>query len=438
MREPKVSVGIMFEPRIDFLFTGSYLSGGRTYSGLQRVTEKDGKVEWNGNLYDELLFEPADEMRNSFELRGVTIGINFHWERKENQSFRGSVMFIVENSKVTAINILGVEEYLTSVISSEMSATASLELLKAHAVISRSWLLAQIDKNEEITASRSEYSTMKESEDELIRWYDREDHTRFDICADDHCQRYQGITRASTAIVRAAIEQTRGELLMYNRRICDARYSKSCGGVFEEFHNCWEEKDMPYLVKQRDSKTETAIPDLTIEENAREWILSSPESFCNTTDKKVLSQVLNNYDQETVHFYRWEVKYSASQLSDLIRRRSGTDYGDILDLIPVERGTSGRLVKLKIVGSKKSRTIGKELEIRRTLSESHLYSSAFVVEKSGGSPDKPEEFILKGAGWGHGVGLCQIGAAVMGEKGFKYNEILTHYFPGASVEKRYQ
>ena len=438
MREPKVSVGIMFEPRIDFLFTGSYLSGGRTYSGLQRVTEKDGKVEWNGNLYDELLFEPADEMRNSFELRGVTIGINFHWERKENQSFRGSVMFIVENSKVTAINILGVEEYLTSVISSEMSATASLELLKAHAVISRSWLLAQIDKNEEITASGSEYSTMKESEDELIRWYDREDHTRFDICADDHCQRYQGITRASTAIVRAAIEQTRGELLMYNRRICDARYSKSCGGVFEEFHNCWEEKDMPYLVKQRDSKTETAIPDLAIEENAREWILSSPESFCNTTDKKVLSQVLNNYDQETVHFYRWEVKYSASQLSDLIRRRSGTDYGDILDLIPVERGTSGRLVKLKIVGSKKSRTIGKELEIRRTLSESHLYSSAFVVEKSGGSPDKPEEFILKGAGWGHGVGLCQIGAAVMGEKGFKYNEILTHYFPGASVEKRYQ
>ena len=438
MREPKVSVGIMFEPRIDFLFTGSYLSGGRTYSGLQRVTEKDGKVEWNGNLYDELLFEPADEMRNSFELRGVTIGINFHWERKENQSFRGSVMFIVENSKVTAINILGVEEYLTSVISSEMSATASLELLKAHAVISRSWLLAQIDKNEEITASGSEYSTMKESEDELIRWYDREDHTRFDICADDHCQRYQGITRASTAIVRAAIEQTRGELLMYNRRICDARYSKSCGGVFEEFHNCWEEKDMPYLVKQRDSKTETAIPDLTIEENARESILSSPESFCNTTDKKVLSQVLNNYDQETVHFYRWEVKYSASQLSDLIRRRSGTDYGDILDLIPVERGTSGRLVKLKIVGSKKSRTIGKELEIRRTLSESHLYSSAFVVEKSGGSPDKPEEFILKGAGWGHGVGLCQIGAAVMGEKGFKYNEILTHYFPGASVEKRYQ
>ena len=438
MREPKISVGIMFEPRIDFLFTGSYLSNERTYSGLQKVSENNGKVEWNETLYDELLFEPADEVRNSFQLRGVTIGINFHWERKENQSFRGSVKFIIENSKVTAINILGVEEYLTSVISSEMSATASIELLKAHAVISRSWLLAQIEKNEEITQSGSEYNTMIETEEELIKWYDREDHTRFDICADDHCQRYQGITRASTAIVRAAIEQTRGELLMHDRKICDARYSKSCGGVFEEFHNCWEEKDMPYLVKQRDSKTETIIPDLTVEDNARVWILNSPESFCNTSDKKVLSQVLNNYDQETVNFYRWEVRYSAEQLSELIKKRSGTDYGDIIDLIPVQRGTSGRLIKLKIVGSKRTRIIGKELEIRRTLSESHLYSSAFIVEKIGGTAGKPQEFLLKGAGWGHGVGLCQIGAAVMGEKGYKYNEILMHYFPGASVEKRYQ
>jgi len=437
MREPKISVGIMFEPRIDFLFSGSYLSGGRTYSGLQRVSENNGKIDWNGTLYDELLFEPADEMRNSFELRGVTIGINFHWERKENQSFRGSVKFIVENSKVTAINILGVEEYLTSVISSEMSATASLELLKAHAVISRSWLLAQIEKNEEIENSGSVYSTMKETEDELIRWYDREDHTRFDICADDHCQRYQGITRASTSIVRAAIEQTRGELLIYDRKICDARYSKSCGGVFEEFQNCWEEKSMPYLVKQRDSKSETNIPDLTVEKSAREWILTSPEAFCNTSDKKVLSQVLNNYDQETVNFYRWEVKYNADKLSELIKRRSGTDYGDILDLIPVERGTSGRLIKLKIVGSKRTRTIGKELEIRRTLSESHLYSSAFVVDKVNGTDGKPEEFILKGAGWGHGVGLCQIGAAVMGEKGYKYDDILLHYFPGALIDKWY-
>lgn len=437
MKEPHVSVGIMFEPRIDFLFTGSYLSGGRTYSGLQKVVESNGQVEWNGNLYDELYFDPADEVRNSFQLRGVTIGINFHWERKENQSFRGSLKFVIDNSKVVAINILGVEEYLTSVISSEMSATASIELLKAHAVISRSWLLAQLDKNWEITNSGSTYSTMKETDEELTRWYDREDHTLFDICADDHCQRYQGITRASTAIVRAAIELTRGELLMYDREICDARYSKSCGGVFEEFHNCWEEKDFPYLVKQRDSKTDTVIPDLTVEKNAREWILTSPESFCNTSDKKVLSQVLNNYDQETVNFYRWEVKYSADELSDLIKKRSGNDYGKILDLIPVERGTSGRLVKLKIVGSEKTRIIGKELEIRRTLSESHLYSSAFIVEKVG-NKNKPEEFILKGAGWGHGVGLCQIGAAVMGEKGFKYNDILMHYFPGAYIERLYQ
>ncbi|NTV19399.1 MAG: SpoIID/LytB domain-containing protein, partial [Bacteroidales bacterium] len=338
---------------------------------------------------------------------------------------------------ITAINLLGVEEYLTSVISSEMSATASLELLKAHAVISRSWLLAQIDKNIEITNSSEKYSTMTESEGELIRWYDREDHTRFDICADDHCQRYQGITRASTPIVKDAIGQTRGELLMSEGKICDARYSKSCGGVFEEFQYCWEDKKYPYLVKQRDSKSDTIIPDLTVEKNAVEWIKESPESFCNTTDKKVLSQVLNNYDQETVNFYRWSVKYSQKELSQLILKRSGTDYGDILDLVPIERGTSGRLVKLKIVGTKRTRIIGKELEIRRTLSESHLYSSAFFVEKEMGPEQAPLAFTLKGAGWGHGVGLCQIGAAVMGEKGYNYKEILLHYFIGATINKMY-
>lgn len=436
MKEPKVSVGIMFEPRIDFILSGSYTSNGVVCQGPQSVVLKDGKVEWNGKLYEEVLFEPVTESEAFFELKDVTIGINFHWERKENQSFRGALKIITEHGKLTAVNVLGVEEYLTSVISSEMSATASLELLKAHAVISRSWLLAQIDKNKEITESGEVYSTMKESDEELVKWYDREDHTRFDICADDHCQRYQGITRASTEIVKDAIEQTRGRLLMFDGKICDARYSKSCGGVFEEFHNCWEEKDMPYLVKQRDSKTNTIIPDLTVEENAVKWILESPEAFCNTSDKKVLSQVLNNYDQETVNFYRWSVSYTREQLSELVKRRSGTDYGQITDLIPVERGTSGRLVRLKIVGTKRTRTIGKELEIRRTLSESHLYSSAFVVEKEG-NPDMPDSFILKGAGWGHGVGLCQIGAAVMGEQGFGYEDILLHYFIGASIEKKY-
>ncbi len=434
--EPKVSVGIMFEPQIVFVLGGEYLSEGKSYSGEQRLFVSNGKVSFNGNLYDELLFEPV-KAESTFELKDVTIGINFHWERKENQSFSGSVKFIVEDGKITAVNVLSVEDYLTSVISSEMSATASLELLKAHAVISRSWLLAQIQKNKEIVESKQEYSTMVVTEDELVRWYDREDHTRFDICADDHCQRYQGVTRASTSIVRDAIAQTRGLLLMSDGKICDARYSKSCGGAFEEFQYCWEDIKYPYLVKQRDSKTETELPDLTIEEEAEKWILSSPESFCNTTDKEILSQVLNHYDQETVNFYRWTQEYSQKELSALILKRSGVDYGDILDLIPVERGTSGRLVKLKIVGTKKTKTIGKELEIRRTLSESHLYSSAFVVEKVGNENGAPQKFVLKGAGWGHGVGLCQIGAAVMGEKGYKFDEILLHYFVGASLEKLY-
>ena len=437
MKEPKVSVGVMFEPKIEFVLNSGFICNGAEYSGLQSVKLNGGKIEWLGKVFDELIFEPADGSISSFELKDVTIGINFHWERKENQLFKGSLKFIVEGEKITAINLLGVEEYLTSVISSEMSATASLELLKAHAVISRSWLLAQIDKNIEITNSSEKYSTMTESEGELIRWYDREDHTRFDICADDHCQRYQGITRASTPIVKDAIRQTRGELLMSEGKICDARYSKSCGGVFEEFQYCWEDKKYPYLVKQRDSKSDTIIPDLTVEKNAVEWIKESPESFCNTTDKKVLSQVLNNYDQETVNFYRWSVKYSQKELSQLIIKRSGTDYGDILDLVPIERGTSGRLVKLKIVGTKRTRIIGKELEIRRTLSESHLYSSAFFVEKEMGPEQAPLAFTLKGAGWGHGVGLCQIGAAVMGEKGYNYKEILLHYFIGATINKMY-
>ncbi|MEA5006946.1 MAG: SpoIID/LytB domain-containing protein [Rikenellaceae bacterium] len=438
MTEPEVSVGIMFEPQIEFGLNTAFVCNGKDVEGSRVVKFAEGKIEWMGEAYEELLFEPKDIKRASFELRNVTIGINFHWERKENQTFRGALKFIVEDNKITAINLLGIEEYLTSVISSEMSATASLELLKAHAVISRSWLMAQIQKNKEIAKSEQKYSTMHETPKELIKWYDREDHTRFDICADDHCQRYQGITRASTEIVKEAINQTRGQLLMYDGRICDARYSKSCGGIFEEFGNCWENVNHPYLVKKRDSKTNTDMMDLTVELNAREWILSSPEAFCNTTDKKILSQVLNNYDQETTNFYRWSVTYKQKELSALILKRSGVDYGEILDLVPVQRGTSGRLVKLKIVGTKRTRTIGKELEIRRTLSESHLYSSAFIIVKLDmNSKGVPGRFVLKGAGWGHGVGLCQIGAAVMGERGYKYDEILLHYFVGASIEKKY-
>lgn len=445
MKEPKVHVGILFEPQIEFVLLNTYLIDGTEISGKQVVTYDEGKILWNGRRYEELLFEPRHEQTDAFELLDVTIGINFHWERKEDQRFLGALKIIVENGKLTGINVIRVEDYLTSVISSEMSATASLELLKAHAVISRSWLLAQIQKNKEITETHADYSAFTRTEEELIRWYDREDHTRFDVCADDHCQRYQGITRASTDIVKQAIAATRGQVLTSDGKICDARFSKCCGGAFEEFQYCWEDIKYPYLAKQRDYRTENGkadngtLPDLTREVEADRWIRTSPKAFCNTTDKKILSQVLNNYDQETTDFYRWKVEYTQDELSKLIKERSGIDYGQIIDLIPVARGTSARLWKLKIVGSQRTLTIGKELEIRRTLSPSHLYSSAFVVDKEDISPEGiPGRFILTGAGWGHGVGLCQIGAAVMGEQGYKYDAILLHYYIGANIDKLYE
>lgn len=430
-KQPAVSVGIMGDKRIEFTLCTDYkCSNGSIVSGNAVVELVDGEILYNDKKYESLLFE-ACVPEGSFWLRGVTIGVNFHWERKEDQRFGNNLKFIVEGDRITAINLIGVEDYLTSVISSEMSATASEELLKAHAVISRSWLLAQMAKNKEITTSKSTYSAFTENEQERIKWYDREDHINFDVCADDHCQRYQGMTRQSTTKVREAIEATWGELLKYDGKICDARFSKSCGGAFEEFQNCWENVRYPYLAKQRDSKRITELPDLTQEEEAFKWITGSPEAFCNTTDKEILSQVLNNYDQETTDFYRWRVEYTPEELSALILKRIGIDFGLVTDLIPVERGTSGRLIKLKIVGSKRTLTIGKELEIRKALSPSHLYSSAFVVLKENG------KFVLVGAGWGHGVGLCQIGAAVMGAQGYKYKDILLHYYIGASIEKEY-
>ncbi len=439
MTEPKVQVGILSAQEIKVFLKSEYCIDSRIITGEQTFLYKDGHILWNKENLKELTFLPVNKEIACFELQDVTIGINFHWERKENQIFQETLRIIVDKEQLTAINIIGVESYLTSVISSEMSATASLELLKAHAVISRSWLLAQIEKQHQVKES---YSSYKETDDELIRWYDREDHGLYDVCADDHCQRYQGITRASTAIVREAIKATYGQILMFERRICDARFSKCCGGALEEFSYCWEDAVHPYLVRQADCEgvnniTATAnttpikLPDLTKEEEAEKWIRNNPEAFCNTQDKKILSQVLNNYDQETTDFYRWKVSYTREELSALIRERSGVDYGDIIDLIPIARGTSGRLWKLQIVGSKRTRIIGKELEIRRTLSPTHLYSSAFVIDKEG------DNFILTGAGWGHGVGLCQIGAAVMGERGYDYKQILLHYYVGSNIEKLY-
>lgn len=444
MKEPKVHVGILSEATIHFSFPTPYRINGEEVSGKQTVVFDNGKICWKNRRYNELLFEPLHEASDSFELQDVTIGINFHWERKENQHFRGALKIIVEDSMLTGINVIGVEAYLTSVISSEMSATASLELLKAHAVISRSWLLDKLKvENKELKATSQPESLANaplstvHSPLSTIKWYDHEDHLHFDVCADDHCQRYQGITRASTEIVRQAVQSTCGQVLTCNGKICDARFSKCCGGAFEEFQSCWEDISHPYLVKQRDSKKFTTLPDLRMEAEAEKWIRTSPEAFCNTTDKKILSQVLNNYDQETTDFYRWKVEYTQDELSELIFKRSGIDYGQIIDLIPVERGTSGRIVKLKIRGTKRTMIIGKELEIRKTLSASHLYSSAFVVDKTEIENHIPGRFILTGAGWGHGVGLCQIGAAVMGAQGYAYDSILLHYYIGASIDKLY-
>ena len=439
MKEPEISVGIVNAQEIHFTLKGNYFAKGETVDGDQVVSFSEGGILWKGNLYRELTFTPQED-NNSFSLYDVTIGINFHWERQETQVLMGTLKLVVEEEKIVAINILPVEDYLTSVISSEMSANSSLELLKAHAVVSRSWLFAQIEKRKAMSGKDEGFFSFIKTKDEYIRWYDREDHTIFDVCADDHCQRYQGITKATSPTVAEAVKATRGCLLMYDNKICDARFSKCCGGATEEFEYCWEDKHYPYLSAVRDAEEEEnrPLPDLTNEEEAEHWIRKAPKSFCDTHDKKILSQILNNYDQETTDFYRWKVRYTQEELAELIRTNTKSDYGDIIDLIPVQRGPSGRICKLKIVGSLKTMTIGKELEIRRTLSDSHLFSSAFVVDKGNLKDGVPQWFLLSGAGWGHGVGLCQIGAAVMGEKGYSYEEILLHYYKGADIRKYYK
>jgi SpoIID/LytB domain protein len=442
-KEPKIKVGILNETTIKFRLYGNYkTSQGNILSNscFAQICQNGISVHCADNekiLLDNFdVLEPDDEKNCFFELIDVTIGVEFHWQRKENQKFKGALQFIVENEKLTAVNIINIEDYLTCVISAEMSATSSMELLKAHAVISRGWLLAQIRKSENISKDKTEYKSINQTETEYIRWWDREDHINFDVCADDHCQRYQGITRANTNCVVDAIEATRGFVLTFDSKICDARFSKSCGGVMEKFENAWEPVEHPYLQGIADTESEQAA-DLTIEENAEKWIRTSLSAFCNTHDKKILSQVLNDYDQETSDFYRWKVEYTQAEISELAHRRSGFDFGEIIDLVPIERGTSGRIIKLKVFGTKSVKIIGKELMIRRTFSNTHLYSSAFVVDKEDVRDGIPQKFIFTGAGWGHGVGLCQIGAAVMGAKGYGYGKILAHYFPGSKLEKLY-
>ncbi len=438
-RQPDVSVGIVSAAKIHFILNKPYTAKGETVVGPQTVEFAGGAILWNGNEYAQIGFHPQAPDA-SFSIDDVTIGVNFHWERKETQTFLGTLNLVVEEDKICAINQLPVEKYLESVISSEMSASSGIELLKAHAVISRSWLLAQMEKRQKVAGGDNNFFSFVKKDDELIRWYDREDHTIFDVCADDHCQRYQGITKETSKHVAEAVRQTKGLILVDGGEICDARFSKCCGGMTEEFQYCWENIRKPYLAATRDvAGGSTPGNDLTQEDNAERWIRSAPEAFCNTSDKKILAQVLNDYDLETPDFYRWTVDYTQQELHDLVTENLKMELGDIIDLKPLERGKSGRISRLKIVGTQRSFIIGKELEIRRVLSHTHLYSSAFVVDRpEGDNQGVPQRFHLIGAGWGHGVGLCQIGAAVMGEKGYKFNEILLHYYQGAEIKKIYK
>jgi peptidoglycan hydrolase-like amidase len=384
----------------------------------------------------QLVLSPVDPAKARFTVHGITIGIEFHWERKESQTFQGALVLKPLRNGIVLVNQVPIETYLASVISSEMSAASPPELLRAHSIVSRSWLLFQLTELGSTETSLPGAHT----DDQIIRWYDRESHSEFDVCADDHCQRYQGITKAHSASAFEAIQATRGQVLVFGDQICDARYSKSCGGMTERYSAAWQDLTLPYLEAVYDGPGQPegfALP-LTNEANARGWIASSPPAFCNVESAELLRRILPGFDQETRDFYRWRVEYSAEEISELISRRLGIDFGRILGLEAVERGESGRIIKLRITGEKKTMIVGKELEIRRALSSSHLYSSAFVVEPELDQPTgKRASFRLVGAGWGHGVGLCQIGAAAMAEVGYGHADILAHYFRGATIRALY-
>lgn len=444
-KEPYVTVGIMQDRVISFVLNTEFTAKGIPVIGNQTVEYRDGGIVWNGNVYSELSFHPMDDdCTSSFTLHNVPIGIHFHWEQCREQTFRGSLSFIIDEEKLIAINRLPVELYLQSVIASEMSATASMELLKAHAVVSRSWLFKMMEQRRlNAVNTNDSFFSIQRKDDEYIRWYGRDDHTLFDVCADDHCQRYQGISIITRQEVKQAVEETRGQVLTCEGEICDARFSKCCGGITERYAACWEDSDKPYLTSVRDLSEEgRAVEppiDLTQEAAMETWVHTKPDAFCRTEDPDVISQFFKDYDRETTDFYRWENCLSQNEIRELVEKKTGLKFGDILDLIPVERSTSGRLVRLKIVGTERSITVGKELEIRRILSPSHLYSSAFVVEKSGQTiAGAPAYFKLFGAGWGHGVGLCQVGAAVMSRNGYGYRDILFHYYKNATIERKYE
>ena len=442
LQEPNISVGVVEKaPEIRGAFNGRFelpttvrLEGGymvRSLGGRLVLFDDEGIEVMKG---EDIRCRSLDGAR--FTLNGVTIGINFHWERKEDQTFEGNVRFVLtSDGSITVINEIGVEDYLKSVISSEMSAEAPIELLRAHAITSRSWLVAMLRKQTQARNIGVPALRSRETESEIVRWYDREDHALFHVCADDHCQRYQGVSKIITENAGKAVEDTRGVMLVHHDEVCDARFYKACGGLTENFESAWEDMAVPYLRSVSDA--EQSYSSKSAEPDARDWILSSPEAYCNTGDVTILKQILPSFDQETTDFFRWRVDYQREELESIVRARSGIDFGTITALVPLQRGPSARITRLKIVGTKKTMIVGKELEIRRWLSKSHLYSSAFVVDADRDAEGLPTRFTLYGSGWGHGVGLCQIGAAVMASRGKKAETIVLHYFPGASLQKLY-
>lgn len=461
-----IKVGILSaaDVRVTFIGSFAFINPDSNIHNLSKVClDKEGYITGthvfsaSNMLPGTYSCIPTNSATNLFCLPDVTIGINFHWQRKEAQSFKGTLIIHNDGKTLTVINSISIEEYLESVIASEMSANASLEFLKAHAIISRTWVINRIIQRKRKESLPQRDNNIQENQatiappDERIRWYDDSEHILFDVCADDHCQRYQGISRISNANAAEAVRSTEGIVLTYKGEIIDARFAKCCGGAFEEFGSCWTNTQFPYLHAGRDYiasesnidkdllDTDEPLPDLTQEDIARKWIIGRPKAFCNTHRHEVLRQILNNFDLETPDFYRWKVEYSASEISRIVKERTDVDFGEIIDMIPLQRGVSGRIVRLKIIGTHHTMIIGKELEIRRTLSRSHLYSSAFTVNKifsesdpasMAGNDLRPAKFVLHGAGWGHGVGLCQIGAAMMADKGYTHSEILSHYYPG--------
>jgi stage II sporulation protein D len=441
MQEPEIKVGVIEGVReLKGRFNGPFrLQGGRMFTGPFSVRMSEGRViftDQQGPRIDrqqELCFRP--EQGATFSLMDVTIGIRFHWERKQEQTFQGDLRLSAAGGTLTAVNGLHLEDYLASVVSSEMSATAPPEMLKAHAVASRSWLMAMLMRRGKTVDPGTDRREASEQTGEIVRWYGREDHTRFDVCADDHCQRYQGITKIIADQAAEAVRSTRGVFLVHAHAICDARYHKACGGRTDNFENTWEEIPVPYLSSVVDA--DISHEPIDTEAAAQKWMRTRPDAYCNTTDEPLLRRVLPDFDQETADFFRWRVTYGRKELEAILREKSGIDFGSLQDLVPVNRGPSGRIKRLRIEGSKATITVGKELEIRRWLSPSHLYSSAFCVSVERDASGLPVRFMLDGAGWGHGVGMCQIGAAVMAEKGHKAESILKHYFCGAELKKLY-